>query len=107
MADYTAIDAAGNVGAIVTERSGTTAADTVEAGTVVLWRNTGAGAHVVTLTTNLTVGDLAVADRSIALAAGQAKVGRVPSEWGDVNRRCAVAVDGTASEVKYYILGGL
>lgn len=104
MTDYTATDVTSNVGTVVTERSGTTSADTVPGGCLVLWRNTGAGAHVVTLTTNLTVGDLAVADRIINLAAGQNKAGPVPTEWADANNHVQVAIDGTASEVKYSVL---
>lgn len=107
MTDYAADNAASSVGTATNERSGTASADTVPAGTVVLWRNTGVGAHNVTLTTNNTVADLAVADRVIALTAGQVKTGRVPIEWGDVNQRVQVAIDGTASEVKFYILGGI
>lgn len=107
MTDYAANNVSGNEGVAVDERSGTASSDTVPAGTVVLWRNTGAGTHVVTLTTNNTEGGLAVADRTISLAAGQAKSGRVPREWGDANRRVQVAIDGTASEVKYYVLGGI
>lgn len=107
MANYAADNVASSQGTAVSERAGTASADTVPAGSVVLWRNTGVGAHTVTLTTNNTVGDLAVADRQIALAAGQAKAGRVPVEWGDADRRVQVAVDGTASEVKFYVLGGI
>lgn len=107
MTAYTATDVASGTGTAVTERSGTASADSVQAGALVLWRNTGVGAHVVTLTTNNTVGDLAVADRVISLAAGQVKAGRVAGEWGDVNEQVQVAIDGTASEVKYCVLGGL
>ena len=106
MADYAAVTATSQ-GVVVTERSGTASADTVPAGSFVLWRNGGVGAHTVTLTTHNTVGDLAVADRTIPLAAGQAKAGQVPKEWGDVNKRVQVAIDGTASEVKYYVLSGI
>ncbi|MDG4809937.1 hypothetical protein O7634_24565 [Micromonospora sp. WMMD1120] len=106
MTDYAAVSVASSQGTAVTERSGTASADTVPAGSLVLWRNTGIGAHTVTLTTNNTVGDLAVADRTIALAAGQVKAGQVPKDWGDVNKRVQVAIDGTASEVKYYVLDG-
>lgn len=107
MTDYAGTNVASNAGTAVTERSGTSSSDTVEAGTVVLWRNTGAGTHVVTLTTNNTVGDLAVADRTISLTAGQNKAGRIAREWGDANGLVAVAIDGTASEVKYSVLGGV
>jgi hypothetical protein len=107
MTDYTGTDVASNVGTAVTERSGTASSDTVQAGSIVLWRNTGAGTHVVTLTTNNTVGDLAVADRTISMAAGTNKAGRVPREWGDANGKVGVAIDGTPTEVKYSVLGGL
>ncbi|MGC4769214.1 hypothetical protein ACLQ25_09565 [Micromonospora sp. DT44] len=107
MADHASTDVASSVGATVTERTGAATGDTVPAGTLVLWRNTGVGAHTVTLTTNNTAGDLAVADRTIALAAGTNKAGRVPMEWGDANGRVQVAIDATATEVKYYVLGGI
>jgi len=107
MTDYAATNVMSSAGTVVTERAGTASSDTVEAGSVVLWRNTGAGAHVVTITTNNTDGGLAVADRTISLAAGQNKAGRVAREWGDENGRCAVTIDGTASEVKYSVLGGM
>lgn len=107
MTDYTGTDVSSNVGTAVSERTGSASSDTVAAGTTVLWRNTGAGTHVVTLTTNNTVGDLAVADRTISLAAGQTKAGPVPTQWGDVNGKVAVAIDGTPTEVKFYVLGGL
>lgn len=107
MTDYTGTDVNSNAGTTVTERTGTSSSDTVAAGSLVLWRNTGVGAHVVTLTTNNTVGGLAVADRTISIPAGTAKAGRVPTEWGDANGRVAVAIDGTANEVKYFVLGAL
>lgn len=104
MTDYAATDVSSSAGTALTERSGTASSDTVEAGSRVLWRNTGAGTHVVTLTTNNTVGDLAVADRTISLTAGQIKAGPVPTSWGDDNGRVAVAIDGTPSEVKFYVM---
>jgi plastocyanin len=108
MTNYVSVDVSGTAGTTVTERSGTTSSDTISAGSTVAWRNTGAGAHVVTITTNNTTGDgLAVADRTISLAAGETKVGKVPEAWGDANDRCAVAIDGTASEVKFIVMGGL
>lgn len=107
MADYAAENAAVPSGTAITERSGTASADTVPGGAVVLWRNTGAGTHVVTLTTNNTSYGLAVADQTISIPAGTAKASRIQSEWADANGRCGVAIDGTASEVKYHVLGGV
>lgn len=107
MTDYAATDVSTNVGTTVPERTGATSGDTVPAGASVLWRNTGAGTHVVTLTTNNTVGDLAVADRTISIPAGGVKAAPVPPQWGDANGRVQVAIDGTATEVKFYVLEGL
>ncbi len=104
MADFDAV-APSYAGTVVVERTGTASADTVPAGARVLWRNTGAGAHNVTLTTNNTTQGLAVADQVINLTAGQAKLSTVANEWGDANGRVAVAIDGTASEVRYYLMG--
>ena len=106
MTDYSAEGAASVTPGVVTERSGTASADTLPAGALVLWRNTGAGTHNVTLTTNNTVDGLAVADMAFALSAGQNKAGRIKPEWADANGRVQVAIDGTATEVKYSVLGG-
>lgn len=107
MTDYAAENAADNAGTAITARTGTASSDTVPAGAVVLWRNTGAGTHVVTLTTNNTVDGLAVADRTISMTTGTQKASRIKPEWGDANGRVQVAIDGTAAEVVYYILGGI
>lgn len=107
MTDYPAQDMSSTAGATLTERSGTASADTVPAGSLCIWRNTGAGTHVVTVTTNNTVDGLAVADRTVSIPAGGLMGHRIKAEWGDVNGRCAVAIDGTASEVKYYVVGGV
>jgi len=107
MTDYAATTVSGNTGAAVTERTGATSGDTVPAGTLIAWRNTGAGSHTVTITTNNQVRGLDVADRTITVAAGATWVERVPSDWGDANGKCAVAISGTATEVKYLIMGGV
>lgn len=107
MADYAAEDVSSNVGSTVTARTGTASADTVPAGSLVLWRNTGAGTHIVTLTTNNTVDGLDIANRTISIANGAQKAGRVKSEWGDANGRVQVGIDGTPGEVVYYVLGGV
>lgn len=104
MTDFDPV-ASAYAGTTVTERSGTASADTVPGGSRVLWRNTGAGTHVVTLTTNNTPYGLALGDQTISLPAGAVKFSLVDAAWGDANNRVQVAIDGTASEVKYYVLG--
>ena len=95
----------GNTNAM-TERSGATAGtDTVPAGCTILARNTGAGTHVVTLICNATVDGLAVASRTHSMANGTIKTFFVPNIYGDANGRVGMGVDGTPTEVKYYILG--
>jgi hypothetical protein len=107
MANYAAEAATSSAGSVLTPRTGTASADTVPAGSWVLWRNTGAGTHVVTLTNNLTNDGLAVSNRTISMTAGQVKAGRINPSWGDANGNVAVAIDGTAAEVVYYIAGGI
>jgi hypothetical protein len=106
MADNAATLATLPAGTLSPPITGTASADTVPAGSIVFWRNTGAGSHTVTLTTNNTAAGLAVADMVITVANGTAQVGRVLPEWGDANGRVAVAINGTAAEVIYHILGG-
>jgi hypothetical protein len=80
----------------------------VPPGANVLWVNTGAGTHVVTLTTGNTQRGLAVADQPISIPATSAKASWVPPEWADpVTGRVPVAIDGTAAEVTYYVMGGM
>ena len=92
-------------GVAVTERTGASSGDTVPAGALIAWRNTGAGSHTVTLTTSNTAGGLAVADQVYTIPAGQTWVDRVDSDWGDVNGQCAVAISGTATEIKFLVIG--
>jgi hypothetical protein len=72
-----------------------------------VWRNTGAGSHTVTLTNNFTYGGLTVSSRIITLGAGEVWVGRVDPAWADSSGNVGVAINGTASEVIYYVLGGV
>lgn len=107
MADFTASDAPTSRGVTVTERSGATAGtDTVPAGCLLMLRNTGAAAHVVTLVTNQTVdGDLAVTDRAITVSTASPSAVRVPVSYGDANGKVGIGVDGTPTELKYYVIG--
>lgn len=107
MADYTADAASSTVGTTLTPRTGTASADTIAAGSYAIWRNTGAGTHIVTLGNNFAVDGLAVAGRTISIPAGGVKAGRINPLWGDANGRVSVAIDGTANEVTYYLAGNI
>lgn len=107
MTDYAADAASSSVGTTLTVRTGTTSADTVPAGAYVIWRNAGAGTHVVTLTNSYSTDTGVAPNRTISITAGGFKGGRVPAGWGDANGRVAVAIDGTAAEVTYMIPGNI
>lgn len=107
MADYSAENVSSSAGSTVTERTGAASGDTVPAGALVLWRNTGAGTHVITLTNSATQDGLGVDDRTISITTGAAKAGRIRHEWADSSGEVAVAIDGTATEVKYFVMGGV
>lgn len=107
MTDYAADAAKLIAGNTANKRTGTASADTVPGGSVVLWVNTGAGTHVVTLTTNNTPYGLALADQTISIPTGTAKFSFIHPDWADTSNRVAVAIDGTAAEVNYYVGGGL
>lgn len=107
MADFTADYVGTIVGAAATKRTGTTSGDTVPAGAFVVWVNAGAGSHTVTLTNNKTDQGLVINNRVITIAAGGAWAGRIDPAVGDANGRVAVAINGTAAEVTYYICGGI
>jgi len=107
MTAYAAETASATGGTAITKRTGSASSDTVPAGSIVLWVNGGAGTHVVTLTTSNTVQGLAVADQTISIATATAKASRIHPDWADSSGLVAVAIDGTATEVTYYVLGGV
>lgn len=107
MTDYAADAASSSVGTTLTVRTGTASADTVPAGAYVIWRNAGAGTHVVTLGNNFVTDTGNAPNRTISIPAGGFKGGRITAGWGDSNGRVSVAIDGTASEVTYMIPGGI
>lgn len=106
-----AADAPTSAGTTVTQKSGTAAADTLPAGSVVLFQNTGAGSHNIDLTINYTYDGLSPGSaatpgkRRITIAAGAYSLNRIPAGYGDANGQVAVAIDGTASEVKFWVIG--
>lgn len=107
MADYTADAAGSNVGTALNARTGTASSDTVPAGCFLVVRNTGAGSHTVTFTNNFLADGLAVSGRVWTIPAGAVYAGRVESRWGDSNGRVPIAINGTASEVTYYVVGNV
>lgn len=107
MTAYAADLASTSVGTALTARTGTTASDSVPGGSYVVWRNTGAGSHTVTLTNNFTNDGLAVTARVITIPAGAVYGGRINPNWADSSNAVAVAINGTAAEVVYYVIGGI
>jgi len=107
MTAYTGTNVATTAFALVPPRTGATSGDTVPAGSLVLFRNSGAGSHTVTFTNNQAVDGLTVSNRVVTLAAGEVWAGRVKPEWGDSSGNVALAINGTASEVVYYVMGGV
>jgi hypothetical protein len=107
MTDYAAEPAGTSAGSALTVRTGTASADTVPAGAYVVWRNSGAGSHTVTLGNNYVFDGLTVAGRVITIPAGNWWGGRINTAYGDANGRVSVAINGTAAEVTYVIPGNV
>jgi plastocyanin len=103
MTDYAADSVDSIIGGTATKRTATASSDTVPAGSTVLWVNSGAGAHTITLTSNNTYQGLAIPVRVLTVPAGGAYQSRIDPLAGDANGRVAVAVSGTATEITYYI----
>jgi plastocyanin len=103
MTDFAADSVDSITGGTLTKRTGTASADTVPAGTTVLWVNGGAGSHTVTLTNNKTDQGLTISSRILTIPAATAYQSRIDPLTGDANGRVAVAINGTAAEVTYYI----
>lgn len=107
MANYAADSAGSTTGTQLTVRTGTASADTVPAGSYVVWQNTGAGTHIVTLTNGFVVDTGTAPSRTITMGAGQFWGGRINGLWGNASGVVPVGIDGTPSEVKYMIIGGV
>ena len=106
MTDFPGENAYSTSGAVITKRTGTASSDTVPAGTVVLWTNTGAGTHTVTLGNNQLADGLTVAGRVLTILTGTNQASLINPLWGDANGRVSVAINGTAAEVFYYVMSG-
>ncbi len=107
MADYTADAAGSNVGTALTSRTGTTSGDTVPAGSYLVARHTGAGSHTITFGNNFSVDGTTSGQRVWNIPAGATYGGRVEARWGDANGRVSIAINGTAAEVLYNIVGNV
>jgi len=106
MADYAAEGTKSSTGTQITRRTGTAAADRVPAGSTLIINNTGAGTHTVTLTNTGTYGGLTVGNRTRTVAAGGGAILWVdPAYDGDGDGWVSVGIDGTASEVQYFVTG--
>jgi hypothetical protein len=105
MADYVAQGARNSVGTALTRRTGTASADRVATGSTVVFHNTGVGAHIATFTNNGTYGGLAVGNRTLSIPAGGGAFITVDAFWdSDGDGYVAIAIDGTAAEVSFYVL---
>jgi len=114
MTDY-APDAATVAGVTTTAnlRTGTASADTVPAAATLLVNNTGAGTHNLDLGDNRTVDAGMQVSNSTTAGLGKHRYTIAAASWtlilvspnaGDANGRCSVTIDGTASEVKYFVI---
>lgn len=98
-------------GATANLRTGTASADAVPAGSLLLVQNSGAGSHNVDLAIGYTYDGLSPGSaatpgkRRFTITAGAWMVIRVRSDAGDANGLCGVTIDGTAAEVKFFVLG--
>jgi hypothetical protein len=106
MADYPAEGTKSATGGQLTRRTGSAAADRVPAGSTMVGNNNGAGTHTITLTNTGTYSGLTVGNRTRTIAAaGGFHLWVDPALDGDGDGWVAVGIDGTATEVTYYVTG--
>jgi hypothetical protein len=107
MTDYPAQGTRGSQSATaLTKRTGTASADRVPAGARIVFVNAGAGTHVVTFTNTGTFNGRTVSNQTVSIAAGAGADYTVDSYLdGDGDGYVSIAIDGTPSEVTYYVLG--
>lgn len=110
MTDYAA-DAPTSAGTVVTQKAGTASADTVPAGCVLLIFNGDAAPRTVDLSIGyqfdgLSPGSSATpGKRRLTVTNATYQLVRVPASYGDANGRVALAIDGTAANVKFWVVG--
>jgi hypothetical protein len=107
MADYAAQGVRGSQSSTaLTRRTGSASADRVPSGSRVVFNNTGAGAHVVTFVNTGTFNGRTVGNQTVNVAAGAGADYTVDSALdGDLDGWVSIQIDGTATEVQYYVLG--
>jgi hypothetical protein len=106
MADYPAEGTKNAAGSALTRRTGTASADRVPAGSTLIINNNGAGTHTVTLTNTGTYSGLTVSNRTRTITAANGALLWVdPALDGDLDGWVAVGIDGTATELTYYVTG--
>jgi hypothetical protein len=107
MADYAAQGVRGSqTGNALTRRTGTASADRVPVGSRVVFNNTGAGTHVITFVNTGTFQGRTVGNVTVNAAAGAGAEYTVdPSLDGDNDGYVSIQIDGTATEVTYFVLG--
>lgn len=107
MTDYAAENANSTAGVNFTARTLAATGDTVPAGSYVVMRNSGAGAHTATFANNFAVDTGTAPVRSVTIPAGGFTGLRINPQWGDTNGRSAATMSGTVAEVATIILGGI
>lgn len=107
MADYPAQGVRGSQSSTaLTRRTGTASADRVPAGARIIFNNTGAGTHVATFVNTGTFNTRTVGNQTVSIAAGAGADYTVDSFLdGDGDGWVALQLDGTASEVQFFVLG--
>jgi hypothetical protein len=107
MTDYAAQGVRGSQAATaLTKRTGSASSDRVPAGARIVFVNGGAGTHIVTFTNTGTFNTRTVGNQTVSIAAGAGADYTVDSYLdGDGDGWVAIAIDGTATEVTYYVLG--
>lgn len=93
-----------SVGTILTQRTATAAADNVSPGCILVLHNTGASTRTVRVFPGRQVDGLFVSGRSVLVAPGAIVAARIPANYGDDLERVWLTVDGTASEVTYWVI---
>jgi hypothetical protein len=107
MADFPAQGVRGSQSSTaLTRRTGSASADRVPVGARLVINNTGAGVHVVTLVNTGTFNGRTVGNQTVSVAAGGGADYTIdPNLDGDGDGWVAVNIDGTATEIQYFVIG--